>query len=175
MTEPARVARVVVLRHGPAEERNPLRWPDDNARPLSRKGVAETRRVAAGLASLVGRVDRLAASPAVRAHRTAELLRDALRDPPRISDWPELDVGEDADRLFRPLRTVAGRGRTVVLVGHEPTLVGFVGLALTGEAVAVTHLGKAGAALLEFPSSVRPGAATLDWLLTRKQLARLAK
>ncbi len=175
MTEPVRAARVVLVRHGPAEDRDPVRWPDDRARPLSRKGVAETRRAAAGLAGLVGRVDAIATSPAARARRTAELLRVSVRAAPRLVDWPELDLDEEAAAIFPPLRGVAGPGRTVVLVGHEPTLAGLVGLALTGEAVEFAHLGKAGAALLEFPSSIRPGAARLGWLLTRKQLARLAE
>ena len=58
-----------------------------------------------------------------------------------------------------------------MIVGHEPTLAEFVGLALTGEGVSVIRLTKGGAACLEFPSAVRPGSGRLLWLLTRKQLA----
>jgi phosphohistidine phosphatase len=171
MKERSRPTRVVVLRHGPAEVRDPARWPDDGLRPLTRKGVGQTRRLALGLAKLLGPVSTLATSPAVRARRTAEILRDALEDDPRPTVWPELDVGGLAAPIFAPLRRVGGPNRTVVLVGHEPTLAEFVGLALTGEGVSVTRLTKGGAACLEFPSAVRPGAATLLWLLTRKQLA----
>jgi len=64
---------------------------------------------------------------------------------------------------------------TVVLVGHEPQLGELVGLALTGDAVSLTRLGKAGAAAVAFPRAIRPGAATLDWRLDRKALARLAR
>lgn len=171
MVERSRPLRVVVVRHGPAETRDPARWPNDGLRPLTRKGIAQTRRSAAGLAALLGRVRVVATSPAVRARRTAELIADALESSPRPVVWPELDAGLLASPIFGPLRRAAGANRTVALVGHEPTLAEFVGLALTGEGVGVVRLTKGGAACLEFSSAVRPGAATLIWLLTRKQLA----
>ncbi len=171
MTEPSHPPRVVVLRHGPAEVRDARRWSDDAARPLSRKGVAQTRRVAKGLASYVGAVTSLASSPAARARRTAEILRETLEHCPRPAFWPELDVGALAAPILGRLRAVTTPGATVVIVGHEPTLAELVGLALTGDGIPIVRLTKGGAACLEFPRSVRPGAARLRWLLTRKQLA----
>ena len=163
--------RVVVLRHGPAESRDPGRWPDDELRPLSRKGAAQTRRVARGLIPELGTVGRLASSPAVRARSTAEILGRALEPPRRPTLWPELDLGAPAGGLLTRLRAELEADRTVVLVGHEPTLSEFLGLALVGESVDVAHLTKAGAACVEFPRTVRPGSGRLLWLLTRKQLA----
>jgi len=174
-SEPARSPRVVVVRHGPAEVRDPRRWADDALRPLTRKGVAQTRRVAAGLARMVGPVACLASSPAARARRTAEILYDALERSTRPTFWPELDIGGLAGPIFPRLRAAARPDATVVLVGHEPTLAEFVGLALTGDGVPIVRLTKGGAACLEFPRSVRPGAARLRWLLTRKQLATAAE
>ncbi len=170
MKEPSRAPRVVVFRHGPAEVRDPARWPDDGLRPLSRKSTEQTRAVATGLARLLGPVSCLASGPAVRVRRTADILGRALAPPRRPVVWPELDAGDarcpDPDRVRRQTE----RDRTVVIVGHEPTLAEFVGLALTGDGVAVVRLTKGGAACLEFPSAVRPGAARPLWLLTRKQL-----
>ncbi|HTZ62222.1 MAG TPA: histidine phosphatase family protein [Thermoplasmata archaeon] len=174
MTEPTRPPRVIVVRHGPAELRDARRWRDDRERPLSRKGVEQTRRVAAGLARLIGPVATLASSPAVRARRTAELLRAAVDRCPKPVYWPELDVGRLAGPIFDRLRPVAAVNETVVVVGHEPTLAEFVGLALTGDGVAIVRLAKGGAACLEFPRAIRPGAARLRWLLTRRQLAGAA-
>ncbi len=175
MTEDSHPPRVVVVRHGPAEVRDARRWSDDAARPLSRKGVGQTRRVAKGLAVVLGPVTCLASSPAARARRTAEILRDTLAACPRPAFWAELDIGALAAPILGRLRSVTSPGATVVLVGHEPTLAEFVGLALTGEGVPIVRLTKGGAACLEFPRSVRPGAARLRWLLTRKQLAGAAE
>ncbi|HTW40565.1 MAG TPA: histidine phosphatase family protein [Thermoplasmata archaeon] len=164
-------ARVVVFRHGPAETRDPARWPDDGLRPLSRKGTEQTRRTVRGLVDQVGTVTRLATSPAARARSTAEILGRALDPPRRPQLWPELDIGSGAAGLLARVRPELSVGTTVVLVGHDPTLSEFLGLALAGESIEFARLTKAGAACVEFPRSVRAGSARLLWLLTRKQLA----
>jgi phosphohistidine phosphatase len=171
MAPPIRHARVIVLRHGPAESRDPSRWPDDTLRPLSAKGVIQTRRGARGLGRLVDTVGHLASSPALRATRTAELVAAELDRPRRIELWPELAPDRTAASLFARVARVARPNHPLLLVGHEPSLTELVGLAVTGETVAFAHLAKGGAACFEFPSAVRPGAARLLWLLTRKQLA----
>jgi len=163
--------RVVAVRHGPAEVRDPARWPDDDLRPLTRKGEAETRKAARGLASVVGSADRLVTSSAGRAIRTAELIRRELEKAPTPETWEELAPGNLPTPIFERLRRAARPRQTIVLVGHEPTLAEFVGEALTGEGLSVVHLTKGGAVCLEFSNSIRPGAGRLVWLLTRKQLA----
>lgn len=163
--------RVIAVRHGPAEVRDPARWPDDDQRPLTRKGEAETRRAARGLASVVRSADRLATSAADRAVRTAELIHRELEAAPTPETWEELAPGNLSTPIFDRIRRSARPHETVLLVGHEPTLAEFVGEALTGEGLSVVRLTKGGAVCLEFSNSVRPGAGRLVWLLTRKQLA----
>jgi len=163
--------RVIFVRHGPAEVRDPARWPDDDQRPLTRKGEAETRRAARGLASVVRSADRLATSNADRAVRTAQLIRRELEEAPAPETWEELAPGNLSTPIFDRIRRSARPHETVLLVGHEPTVAEFVGEALTGEGLSVVHLTKGGAVCLEFSNSVRPGAGRLVWLLTRKQLA----
>jgi phosphohistidine phosphatase len=168
--ERGRPARVVLLRHGPAEVRDPARWPDDRHRPLSAKGLAQTRRVARSVAGLVGDAAFVASGPALRARRTAELVAESL-DPPRTSVlWSELDVGRRPEAALSRLGRELRRGRRGILVGHDPGLGELLGLAISGEGIRLARLTKAGAACLEFPAGVRPGAARLLWLLTRKQL-----
>jgi len=169
--ERERNVRVVLVRHGPAEQRDPVRWPNDERRPLTTKGRSQTRRAAKGLARVTDSVDRVATSAASRAVDTARMVRSALDDPPDLETWPELAPGNLPEVVLHRLRRSARPGQELVLVGHEPTLAEFVGLALTGDGVAVVHLTKGGAACLEFPGGVKPGAGRLVWLLTRKQLA----
>jgi len=170
-SEAARNVRVVVVRHGPAEERDPVRWPNDDRRPLSVKGRVQTRKAAKGLARVTSPVDRIASSAAARATTTDEIVHDALPRPPRLETWAELAPGNLPNPIFDKLRRSLHPGQEVVLVGHEPTLAEFIGMALLGDGVSVVHLTKGGAACLEFPTGVRPGAGRLVWLLTRKQLA----
>jgi phosphohistidine phosphatase SixA len=174
MARPARIFRVVVVRHGPAALRDPARWPDDDLRPLTPKGATQTRAAAKGLARLLDRNVRLVASPAVRCRVTAELVRRALDPVPRIEYWEELGPGALAGPIFARLTAAARARQELVIVGHEPTLAEFIGIALTGEGTPFTRLGKPSAVCLEFPAAVRPGAARLRWMLTRKQMARAA-
>jgi phosphohistidine phosphatase len=168
----ARGIRVVVLRHGPAAERDPIRWPQDDRRPLTPAGAAETRRAAKGLAEYTGKIDRLVTSEAVRCRVTAELVRGALKRPPPIEVWKELAPGLLAPPIFARLHRDIRSNQQVVLVGHEPTLAEFLGVALVGEGTPFVRLGKGAAACLDFPRGIRPGAGVLRWLATRKQLAR---
>ncbi len=163
--------RVIVLRHGPAELRDPRRWPDDTHRPLTGKGRKETRRAARGLSRLLGAVDHVATSGAVRARATAEALVEALNGTHSLETWEELASGAPAPPIFERLRRSVGSGGSIVLVGHEPTLAQFIGLALVGEGISLVKLTKGGAACLEFPAALRPHAGRLTWLLTRSQLA----
>ncbi len=176
MPRPARSprnVRVVVVRHGPAEVRNPIRWPDDDRRPLTSKGRNQTRRAAKGLARLVPPADRIATSAAARAIATAEMVQEGLGESSRMEQWEELGAGRLAGPIFDRLRRSVRTGQEIVLVGHDPTLAEFVGMALAGDGVPLVHLAKGGAACLEFPASVGPGSGRLVWLLTRRQLAEV--
>ncbi len=166
-----RNVRVLVVRHGPAEVRNPVRWPNDDRRPLTPKGVSQTRRAAKGLARLVPPADRIATSAATRAMATAELVQRTIGDGRTMEQWDELSAGRLPGPIFERLRRSVKTGQEIVLVGHDPTLAEFVGMALAGDEVPLVHLAKGGAACLEFPASVGPGTARLVWLLTRKQLS----
>jgi hypothetical protein len=45
-------------------------------------------------------------------------------------------------------------------------------MALVGDGISVVRLTRGGAACLDFPGGVAPGAGRLVWLFTRKQLAK---
>ncbi|MCI4347369.1 MAG: phosphohistidine phosphatase SixA [Thermoplasmata archaeon] len=163
---------LVIVRHGPAADRDPSRWPDDRQRPLTPDGIRCTRKAAKGLASLHPTVDKIITSPATRAFTTAEIVREVLEVASALETWDELEPDAAPGPVLERLQRLS-RKRGLVLVGHEPTLGELVGLSVTGESVAVTRFSKAGAAQLTFAKEPRPGAAEIDWVLTRKQLERL--
>lgn len=165
--------RLIVLRHGPAEEEDPLRWPNDDLRPLSEDGKAELRHAARGLLELSGPIARIASSPAERARATAEILRDAAEKPPRLETWNELAPGSAAEPVLQRVAHLARSSGPYVVVGHAPTLWGLVGYALIGEAVPIARIARGGAACIDFAAEVRPGGGVLAWLLTRKQLSAI--
>lgn len=147
-------------------------WPNDDRRPLTAKGLKQTKKAARRLAELAAPVDRLVTSAADRAASTAALVAGALPGAPRLETWPELAPGHFPAPIFSRLDRSVRPGEEIVLVGHEPTLAEFLGLALRGDDLSVVHLTRGGAACLDFPDGVRPGAGRLRWIYTRKQLAR---
>lgn len=163
---------VVLVRHGPAEKRDPSRWPKDEERPLSKAGVRQTRKAARGLARLLPSHGPIVTSPAVRALHTAKIVREALEFHPALQIWPELAPGASPETLLDRLAQHRFR-QPPLLVGHEPALGRLIGSALAAESISLVRLSRAGAARISFPAETRPGAARLEWLLTREQLERI--
>ena len=163
---------IVIVRHGPAADRDPSRWPDDQKRPLTSDGVRSTRRAAKGLATLRPTIDKVVTSPATRAFATAEIFREILEVEAELESWEELEPDGPPGPILERLQRLSRR-RGILVVGHEPTLGELLGLSVTGESVPIARFSKAGAAQITFPREPRPGAAEIGWVLTRKQLERL--
>jgi phosphohistidine phosphatase len=112
--------RVFVVRHAEAAPGEP-----DELRPLTEAGRAAARALAERLAA--ERVDAVLSSPRLRARETAEAIaRSAGLEP---EPHEALAPGATADDV---LEAVAGRGETVVAVGHQPDCSEIV-FALSGE------------------------------------------
>lgn len=166
--------KLVLIRHGPAGDR--AAWEaegrDDRLRPLTPDGKKQMRRAAAGLASLVSRIDVLATSPLVRAVQSAEIV--AAEYGTEIVTVDVLVPESDPDKALRWLREQEP-DRTIGVVGHEPHLSTLVGYLLTGTRASFIGLKKAGAGVLELVDPLKPGGGTLEWLLTPRVLRRLGE
>ena len=114
--------RLFVVRHAEAAPGDP-----DELRPLTDAGRAAARALGDRLAE--HELDAVLSSPLLRARETA----DAIARAAGLVAEPDerLAPGADADSVRE---AVAGRGDTVVTVGHEPDCSEIV-LALTGERV----------------------------------------
>ena len=155
--------RIVLFRHGPAETRDPARWPDDSVRPLTRDGIAATRRAARGVARMEPGIDRVYTSPATRALDTARLLSRALD----LDAEPESLPALAPDGSWRQaLKSLSGQraDSVVAMVGHQPGLGLLAGGLLRAAADGALVLKKAGACSItcEVPE---PGRGQLRWWL----------
>jgi len=168
--------RLVLLRHAPAQHRDPSRWPDDADRPLRPSGRKEFARSAQGLARLLDGRGVAVTSPLKRAHETNELLGRHWKPALEPWVWPELRPEIPArDVLGRVARSLARSRGSMVLIGHEPQFSRLVGLATTGEAASVVRFSKGGAIAIDFDAALVPGGGKIAWALTRSQLSRLAR
>jgi phosphohistidine phosphatase len=102
--------RLFLVRHAEAEPGEP-----DELRKLTAHGRDQAREVGARLAADGIRPDVVLSSPLLRARETAEAIARATGAPAEPDD--RLAPGATAEHVRS---SVAGRGETVVVVGHQP-------------------------------------------------------
>lgn len=114
--------QVLIMRHGDAV-------PDaasDAVRPLSARGVEESRQMAFWLQAQNRTIERVLVSPYIRAQQTLATLRGVLPLPAEEDCLPELTPGGDADHVRDYLHALAQTGvKSVLVVSHLP-LVGYL-------------------------------------------------
>jgi phosphohistidine phosphatase len=160
--------KVFLVRHALAHERDRARWPDDSKRPLTPGGKRKFRKTARGLVRLLPGAVTILTSPFVRARQTAAILSAVAGG--KVVECRELAHGGTPRAVFELLKVRAEK--CLVLVGHEPDL-GRLLAAMLGAGTARLAFKKGGAACVEFPPRVAPGAATLAWMLPPKLLQKL--
>ena len=165
--------RVILFRHGPAGQRNPAHWPDDGARPLTKRGAERTEAAALGVARFARGKVLVWSSPLVRASATAELAGTAFELDGAIELLDALAPGGSYRQIMTRLAAAASGG-SVVLVGHEPDLGKLAGMLLFGAPARSLPLKKAGACVIDFTGPVEAGAGHLHAFLPPRALRRLA-
>lgn len=113
--------QLILWRHAEAESGAP-----DAARRLTARGKRQARRVARWLRRRLPEDARVLVSPAVRAQRTA---RELTR---RFETMEAVGLAASAPALLAAAGWPDPAERTVVVVGHQPTLGEAAALALTG-------------------------------------------
>jgi phosphohistidine phosphatase len=113
--------RIYLVRHAQAASGQP-----DELRPLTPDGRAAARELGNRLASDGLRPDGVLSSPLLRARETAAEIARALGAEPETDE--RLSPGTDAATLRA---VVAGRGETIVVVGHQPDC-GRISAAISG-------------------------------------------
>ncbi|NLT53866.1 MAG: histidine phosphatase family protein [Actinomycetales bacterium] len=118
MAGTGRDRRLVLLRHAKSA------WPHgvpDHERPLTGKGRRNAKATGRWFAQEGPTPDLVLCSDAVRAQHTWEIVAAALPAQPRVRVEPEL-YGARADDVLALVRALPTEVRTVVVVGHEPTM-----------------------------------------------------
>lgn len=163
-----------LLRHGVAVDRDPHSFPDDARRPLTLKGEDRVRLVGDAMQALELSFDGIISSPFLRARQTAEIVASALGLGRHLHFREELMPGGDPKALIRFINRMQPAPENLLLVGHEPYLSELLSMLISGQPDAAIDLKKNGLAKLEVAERLKYGrCATLNWLLTPRQLALL--
>lgn len=164
--------RLVIFRHGIAQDRDDPKSPPDPERRLTPEGIQKTRAAARGLRALEAVPDAVLTSPFRRARETADLVVSALRLKLTVQVTDALLPDAEPQALLKALAKLKDAD-TALVTGHAPHVDEFLARSL-GCPGPVTELKKAGAACLEVnPHSAR--RARLVWLLEPKALRALGE
>lgn len=150
-----------LVRHGQSS------WDDvkvaDRERPLTDKGKSDAAKMGKRLAESEVALDMIVASPAQRAHATAEVIARKLDFKRKHIVQDERLYGGQVDDLLQLIQDVGGDHKRLMLVGHNPLLSELV-LCLAGKDV---NLPTCAVAVLKFD--------TKSWAkIGRKRLDKVA-
>ena len=162
-----------ILRHAIAVERGTKGYDDDTQRPLTPKGERKMRRIAKGMKKLGLSFDLILSSRLTRARQTAQIVAETFEAVERLKFSGHLAPDGETEDLIHDLKRLYHRSNSVVLVGHEPYLSGLMGTLLTGKSALDVNFKKGGLCLLTVDSLRYGRCATLEWLLTPRQITRL--
>jgi len=157
---------IYILRHGIAVARGTRGYKKDSDRPLTEEGVEKMHEIAKALANMDLKFDLILSSPFVRAQQTASIVADELGGDVTFTDF--LVPGADGRELIAEINDE--KPRQVLLVGHEPDLSQLVSLLISGSGNASIELKKGGLCKMTSEKLAFGQCATINWLLTPKQL-----
>ena len=160
---------IYVLRHGIAVERGTPGYKKDNDRPLTKEGEEKMYQIAQAMLAMDLKFDLILSSPYVRAAKTAQIVASELDDEVTFTESLE----PDANPLGLISQINDEKPQRVLLVGHEPDLSRLISLLMTGATAAAIELKKGGLCKMSTDKLIFGQCATLNWLLTPKQLRAL--
>lgn len=161
-----------LFRHGIAEDPSPSL--SDSDRALTEEGARKTALAAAGLRALGLSPDVILSSPLRRALETAEIVARTLGAKGAVRLEERL-AGGDPEEILRGLRAHRD-ARSLLLVGHEPSLGMLASTLLTGSpGLLRLQFKKAGAAAIAVGALPPRAPGELLWFLAPAQLRALGR
>ena len=163
-----------VLRHGIAINRGDPAYPLDSDRPLTDKGIKRMRRIAEGMRRIGVRFDLVLSSPYRRALETAFVVARECGAGEYVQTVQALKAEVLPEEVIRTLLDKFSTCERLLLVGHEPQLSALISTLTSGGASARPLLKKGGFCKLQVDRLQIGRCATLEWLLTPRQLLNMA-
>ncbi len=164
-----------ILRHAIAEDPAPRKFKSDSLRPLTDEGRKKMKSIASGLLKLGFSFDVILSSPYVRTKQTADIVSDVFKTKKKPVLTENLaSSGGDPKRLIAEINKNYSSSGSILLVGHEPYLSGLVSVLISGSSNCSINMKKAGLAKLTADHLKYGQCATLEWLMTPKQMIEIS-
>lgn len=165
-----------IVRHAIAEDRQDnATEADDSQRPLTDPGRRKFRRIARGLRRTGVQLDMILTSPYLRAADTARILRKKLElGKDQLAVVQDIAPGGDAARLIAEINDKYAQLGSLAIVGHEPALSRLISTLISGDPTLPITLKKGGVCCLTIDKLQYGRCATLEWLMTPRQMENIA-
>jgi phosphohistidine phosphatase len=163
-----------ILRHAIAEAAPNPPSGGDSRRRLTAEGAEKMRRAAEGMKALELSFDLIISSPFLRAKETAQIVADVLASGKRIEFSAKLEPEGNLREFVEELGRKHGEKKSVLVVGHEPSLSRLISVLASGEAKTEIDFKKGALCKLTAETLAYGHCAALEWLLTSRQLRRMA-
>lgn len=163
-----------LLRHGLAVEPGSAEFAKDSERPLTPKGERKLWKIGQAMQEMELSLDWLLSSPYVRARQTAEIVADTLGLGKKLAFSETLTPAGSTKKLIELLQLRRPAAEDVLLVGHEPYLSQLISLLVSGDVESNVQMKKGGLCKLSTEALEHGRCATLEWLLTPRQMCLMA-
>jgi len=161
------------VRHGKAAERS-RKWHPDSTRPLTRDGEKKMFEAARGMKTLGISFDLILTSPYIRAFRTAEILGEVF-DSKKLFESKNLVPEAEPEAIIDEINQNFATLKEIALVSHEPLMSRLISLLLSGKDNLSIAMRKGGLCKMSVETLNSGPCASMEWLMTAKQLARMRK
>lgn len=156
---PRVMQELVVVRHAQTEPGSP--GMADAKRALTQVGKEQAAALGQWLAEEGARLDRVVASPAVRARETARLILESVGPKWEAVRWVDEVYGAGGRRLWEILQEMGEGAKGVLLVGHYPGVQDLV-TRLVGREGPKKRFEPGGCAWLQAEGTGEPGQWRLE-------------
>jgi phosphohistidine phosphatase len=162
-----------ILRHGIAVEPGTPGYSIDAKRPLTAKGERKVSRITDAMKELELSFDLILSSPYLRARQTAEVVADEFGHK-KLALSECLAPDGSLRELVEFLNHLKPKPESILLVGHEPYLSEMISLLVSGSSSFGVIMKKAGLCKLRVETLKPARCASLEWLLTPKQMEMMS-
>lgn len=147
-----------LLRHGDAQ----ATAASDEARELTERGRAETRKVAQWFKRLNPKIEVAISSPLIRACQTADIVAQELSLSSCLQKSESLSPEKSPEGILSILNELPHN--EVLLVGHLPFLGYLLSAFVWGDLKVEVPFKKSGLAFVQLPE-IRFGSGSLQWMV----------
>jgi phosphohistidine phosphatase len=165
--------KLYIVRHAIAVPRGTPDIQDDD-RSLTEEGVLKMRQGAAGLRSLEYIPELILSSPLLRARQTADILLEAFGKGTQLKILPALSPSGARRDLYQSIAPYVNKRKSLMLVGHQPSLGEIAGDIVWGSPEHFVELKKGGACAIEVERMGDSPKGSMISLLTPSILRKVA-